>query len=126
MSILASAAVALFGNTRRSSAARACKANVAAIASAQSGRSLRVQSYATMATLVTGPEGLIGPPTCPLDGAAYQVVQTGTSTAIADGYVGAIDIRCPNRTTHSAAANPAWPVANWVMTMPAVPVNSLP
>src|SRR5947208_2348355 len=94
LAVLAAIAIPLYANVRRTSAARACRANIAAISAAESSRALRTQSYATLTSLAGGPEGLLGPPTCPLDGDAYEIVQSGTNTAIADGYTGAITIRC--------------------------------
>ena len=125
LSILASVAVALYGSTRRSSAARACRANIAAITSAESSRALRSLSYATMATLAGGPEGLLGPPTCPLNGGAYQLVRTGTATAISNGETGAIDVKCPNSATHQADMATGG-VDSWSQTMPAITTDSLP
>jgi len=125
LAVLASVAVGLYGNSRRGAAARVCKANIATIISAESSRSLRTQAYATLADLVGGAEGLNSAPTCPLDGAAYQVVQNGTSTAISTGYAGAIQVKCPNAATHQTATGAA-STSHWVQGLAAVMTDSLP
>ncbi len=125
LSVLASVAVGLYGSTRKSSAARACRANIAAIISAESSRTLRAQSYATLATLAGGPEGLAGPPTCPLNGTSYQVVRSGTATAISDGETGAIDVTCQNAATHQTDMSTGG-TNHWTQPMAAVTTDSLP
>src|SRR5438477_11873032 len=79
LAVLAAVAIPLYINTRRSSAARACKANIAEIASACSAFALRNGGYPAIAAVQTAwPAGIIGAPegltaavSCPLDGLAY-------------------------------------------------------
>src|SRR5215467_9783450 len=84
LAVLAAVAVPLYINTRRSSAARSCKSNIAAIAAAESAFALRNGYYtnnynstytSAAATATTGANGLVGAPEglsspvyCPLDG----------------------------------------------------------
>lgn len=80
--VLAGVAIPLYINSRKSSAARACLGNLAAIAKAQSAWSLRKGSYLTGAHdvvfkaypdgLVGAPEGLAVEPKCP-EGGTYSV-----------------------------------------------------
>src|SRR5579859_7125365 len=85
LAVLAAVAVPLYMNTRRTAAARACKANINAIASAEAAYALRNGVYTNMATLVGGtPEGLSGTVTCPLvtstaATAAYQITDNTTN-----------------------------------------------
>ena len=124
MAVLASTAIALYGNTRKGGAARACKANIASIQSAEDSRALRTQAYATLADLVGGSEGLHNIPTCPLDGATYSLVQFGTATAIATGYADKIEIKCPNGGAHATDTGVA--SSNWVSAMGKATPESLP
>ncbi|MFN3648289.1 MAG: prepilin-type N-terminal cleavage/methylation domain-containing protein [Armatimonadota bacterium] len=114
IAVLAAVAVPLYINTRRSSAARACKGNIAAIAAAESAFALRWGTYLTGAAVATtdysdpgdgttptgglvgAPEGLSGPTFCPLD---------GTSTYTVTDNAGAITISCTaaNVAAHAAA-----------------------
>lgn len=101
LAVLAAVAIPLYINTRKVSAARACKANVAAMASAAAAFVLRNNQYPTAANLlaaytpsnptagglVGAPEGLTNPLTCPLDGSSYVI--TG-------GGAGALTISCPH------------------------------
>src|SRR5437763_430618 len=74
LAVLAAVAVPLYLNTRKTSAARACKANINAIASAEAAYALRNGAYADMATLAaTGPESLSSTVKCPLDNADYNL-----------------------------------------------------
>src|SRR5512142_566474 len=83
LAVLAAVAVPLYINTRKTSAARACKANIATIAAAESAYAVRYGQYcgdlattytapATAGALPTGgligaPEGLSSVLHCPLD-----------------------------------------------------------
>src|SRR5262245_2487956 len=99
LAVLAGIAVPLYLNTRKTSAARACKANIAAIAAAESAYALRNGVYtATITDLVGTSEGLAEEPKCPLDGTAYTLSGGGTASAPA-----ALTIKCGNDTTHAAA-----------------------
>lgn len=91
LAVLAGVAIPMYINSRRSAAARACKANIRAVASAQSAYYLRNNAWATMAQLVGAPEGLAKAATCPLDNDAY------TMTA---GAGGELPITCPNAAAH--------------------------
>src|SRR6266700_7477333 len=51
LAVLAAVAVPLYLNTRKTSAARACKANINAVASAEAAYALRNGAYADMTTL---------------------------------------------------------------------------
>lgn len=82
LAVLAGVAIPLYINTRKSSAARACKANLAAIAAAESAYALRNGGYTgVIADLVGAPEGLAKTPTCPLTTTsnAYSLTLTGTA-----------------------------------------------
>src|SRR5262252_9472100 len=82
LAVLAGIAVPLYINTRKSSAARACKANIAAIAAAESTWAVRNGSYtATMTETAAGKkdgliyavEGFAEEPKCPLTGDPYTL-----------------------------------------------------
>src|ERR1043166_6818296 len=83
LAVLAAVAVPLYLNTRKTSAARACKANINAIASAEAAHALRNGVYVPMTALVSAsPEGLSGTVTCPLVAstagtAAYKITTGG-------------------------------------------------
>ena len=89
LAVLAGVAVPLYINTRKTSAARACKANIAAIAAAESTYAVRNGSYGTMAQLVSAVEGFAEEPKCPLDGATYTV-------AVDSPGAGQVTIECPH------------------------------
>jgi type IV pilus assembly protein PilA len=89
LAVLAGIAIPLYINTRKSSAARACKANIAAIAAAESTWAVRNGSYGTMAQLVSAVEGFAQEPTCPLDGSKYTITLDSPAT-------GQVTIECPN------------------------------
>ena len=124
LAVLASVAIGMYGSTRKGGAARACKANIASIQSAEDSYALRNQTYAAMADLVGGPEGLHNTPTCPSDGASYQIVQNGTSTAITTGYALPIQVKCPNAATHATDTGVA--STNWVSYLAKATPESLP
>src|SRR5688500_11071916 len=77
LAVLAGVAIPLYINSRRQAAARACKGNIAAIASAESAWALRNGSYATgaagLTSLVGAPEGLAAAPVCPLGAGTYTL-----------------------------------------------------
>jgi len=125
LSVLAAIAVPLYVNTRKTSAARACQANLASIAAAQSSYATRFGKYVGAATadttwaasytaataagtaptggLIGAPEGLAQVPSCPLDGASVYTVAVPTS--------GVCTIACPNKGVHATdtgAANTKW------------------
>lgn len=109
LAVLAAVAVPLYINTRRASAARACKGNIASIASALSTFGLRNGQYPlaanvmaaynaanpTQGGIVGAPEGLAAAVTCPLDGVAYGFVGGGPGAAIT--------ISCPHNTAGDKA-----------------------
>jgi type IV pilus assembly protein PilA len=129
LAVLAAVAVPLYINTRKSSAARACKANITAIATAQAAFALRNGYYAvtpgnnyTPATgtaladgLVGAPEGLTQSVTCPLDGSAYQYTGGGTG----QNFV----ITCPNAAAHATVVGVA---GDYSRTLPAPAAESVP
>jgi len=95
LGVLAGVAIPLYLNTRKSSAARACKANIASVVAAQTAYALRNGDFsATVAGLVGQSEGLTDAVTCPLDNTAY--------TASVDG-TGNFTITCGNATAHNDA-----------------------
>src|ERR1051325_5105028 len=102
LSVLAAVAVPLYLNTRKTSAARACKANINAIASAESAYALRNGQYVAMATLVSAsPEGLSGTVKCPLvPSTASSADYTITPSSGALPSTNAIVIACPNVNQH--------------------------
>src|ERR1051325_2023046 len=105
LAVLAAVAVPLYLNTRKTSAARACKANLNAVASAEAAYALRNGTYATMTTLAaTGPESLSSAVKCPLDNTAYKMTDAadGTGTAITTGSTALFYITCPNYTAHNS------------------------
>src|SRR5258708_25524805 len=99
LAVLAAVAVPLYLNTRKTSAARACKANINAVASAEAAYALRNGAYATMTTLSsTGPESLSSAVKCPLDNTAYALTSNAaaTGTALATDHTTTFFISCPN------------------------------
>ncbi len=120
LSVLAAIAVPLYVNSRKSSAARACTANLASIAAAESAYKTRFGQYvatgwstAYVAATTTGgnptggligaPEGLAVAPTCPRGGGSYTVT--------ADSTTGDLTIECANKADHASdtgAANTTW------------------
>ena len=117
LAVLAAVAIPLYINTRRSSAARTCKGNLAAIASAESAWALRNGAYtATMASLVGAPEGLSETPLCPLDGDDYTMaIATGTLT-----------ITCPNAATHEAVVPTVFTANDYQKVMAPPPAEAIP
>ena len=104
LAVLAAVAVPLYLNTRKTAAARACKANINAIASAQAAYALRNGNYATMAQLVaSGPESLSSEPKCPLNNKQYlfSTTQTGTTNDVTS-FTAQFFIVCPDAATHHA------------------------
>lgn len=113
LGVLAAIAVPLYMNSRKAAAARACKANITAIAAAESTYALRNGVYcvdtapgdATTLAYVAGtpptgglvgaPEGLSYSLKCPLDGTTSYTV-TGAAAQPAD-----ITITCGNAATHA-------------------------
>lgn len=107
LAVLAAVAIPLYINTRKSSAARSCKANIAAIATAATSFALRNGQYPAAANLMSAynstnptagglvgaPEGLSGAVTCPLDGSTYNITGGGAGASLT--------ISCP----HCSAAN---------------------
>jgi prepilin-type N-terminal cleavage/methylation domain-containing protein len=109
LAVLAGIAIPLYINTRKSSAARACKANIAAIAAAESTYAVRNGAYtATMATLVSAVEGFAQTPTCPLDGSSY--------TLTVDATTGALTIKCPNDKATGGHPDVMGAVGDWTKT----------
>ena len=136
LSVLAAVAVPLYINTRRSSAARACKGNVAAIAAALSAWALRNGEYpagaSVLAAYVPGPpvsggvvgapEGLANAMTCPLDGTAYVCTGGGAGAAIT--------ITCPHNTAgdgaHPAVVPSTTVPDDWTKTLAAPAQDNIP
>jgi prepilin-type N-terminal cleavage/methylation domain-containing protein len=111
LAVLAGVAIPMYINSRRSAAARACLANIRAIASAESAYYLRNGTWATtVAGLVGQPEGLATTVTCPLDRDAYTLTVAS----------GALTVACPNdvATGHAAVVGT---LGDWdvVLTPPA-------
>jgi len=127
LAVLAAVAVPLYMNTRKTSAARACKANIAAISAAESAYALRNGCYNTVANLVGQPEGLSSSLKCPLDNSAtYKVATTqGGSTDISATTTVTVYINCPNAASHSAVLT-SYATTDWQVSMSAVTTDSLP
>ena len=129
LAVLAAVAVPLYLNTRKTSAARSCKANINAIASAEAAYALRNGTYATVASLVAGgPEGLSGTPRCPLDASTYLLTSAadGSGTAITTGTTTLFYISCPNATTHNTTLGTGSAVADWQRSMVAISAENTP
>jgi len=131
LSVLAAIAVPLYVNTRKTSAARACQANLASIASAETAYATRFGAYCggttadtswaaayTAATaagnaptggLIGAPEGLASAPACPLDAASAYTVQAVSG--------GACTISCPSRASHATDTGAA--VTKWIVQLAA-------
>jgi type IV pilus assembly protein PilA len=145
LAVLAAVAVPLYINTRKTSAARACKANIAAIASAEATYALRNGYYSidltgTTAydpakakdstagtTLIGAPEGLSAPLTCPEDPTkGYTICKdaTGTPATLADAK-GKVFIHCANDAVHVADLGGST-LADWNRPMAAVPTENTP
>jgi prepilin-type N-terminal cleavage/methylation domain-containing protein len=109
LSVLAAIAIPLYVNSRKTSAARACTANLATIASAETAYKTRFgkfvggtdwnAAYTAGATptggLIGAPEGLGSEPKCPLSGSAYTV-----TIAASGATAGNLTISCGNAGTH--------------------------
>lgn len=91
LAVLAGVAIPMYINSRRSAAARACKANIRAIASAESAYYLRNSSWTTIAGLVNQPEGLAKEAVCPLNNKTYTVGTSGNFT-----------LECQDKAEHAA------------------------
>src|SRR5258707_10191576 len=97
LAVLAAVAVPLYLNSRKTSAARACKANINAIASAEAAYALRNGTYATMAQLIgTGPESLSSEPKCPLANKSYIFATTAGGVTVPAAQTDAFFINCPD------------------------------
>ncbi|HLV80860.1 MAG TPA: type II secretion system protein [Chthonomonadaceae bacterium] len=133
LAVLAAVAVPLYMNTRKTAAARACKANINAIASAEAAYALRNGVYTNLATLIGGtPEGLSASVTCPLvtssdTSGAYQITTgSATGTAVTSaGTTAQVWISCLHATDHSAVLSGSQ-TSDWQRTMPAIQTDSLP
>ena len=128
LAVLAAVAVPLYINTRKSSAARACKANIAAIMAAESAFALRNGSYTTIANaagtpyafasipatgIVAAPEGLAKALKCPVDATANYTTTHSSSD-------GSLLVACPNAAAHQTAINAA-DTSAWSVTMSGPP-----
>ena len=122
LAVLAAVAVPLYLNTRKTSAARACKANINAVASAEAAYALRNGQYVDQGTLAsTSPEGLSSAVKCPLDNALYTITDSTNATVTAAGTKLKITITCPNDATHTTdMSNAANPAGSWTRTMSAI------
>jgi type IV pilus assembly protein PilA len=133
LAVLAAVAIPLYINTRRASAARACKANIASIAAAASAYALRNGRYPTSPLttyvaaslpntgLIGAPEGLSSNVTCPVDGSAYTIDSDGAGGAITA--TSAMVITCPNAAAHAAVVPAA---ADYTRTLPAPAAETVP
>jgi prepilin-type N-terminal cleavage/methylation domain-containing protein len=145
LAVLAAVAVPLYINTRKTSAARACKANIAAIAAAESTYALRNGYYsidltaattysaanaknsAVGTTLVGAPEGLSNELTCPEDPTKKYTIcnaPDGTPAGIGDAK-GKVYIHCTNDAVHVADLGGST-LADWNRPMAAVPTENTP
>ena len=123
LAVLAAVAVPLYINTRKTSAARACKANIAAVAAAESAYALRNSGYSAFANLTTQPEGLASVPVCPLTGGSdYGAGPTTGSTA-------GFSITCTSATTHHDdmyGTADTTHAGDWTKSMPAIATETIP
>jgi type IV pilus assembly protein PilA len=130
LAVLAAVAVPLYLNTRKTSAARACKANINAIASAEAAYALRNGAYATMATLAaTGPESLSSAVKCPLDNSNYILNSTAVTTGTGDvttGSTAAFFICCPNASEHNGVLGGGSVIGDWQRPMAAITAETTP
>ena len=119
LAVLAAVAVPLYISQRKSAAGRACKANIAAIASAASAYALRHGAYPETGAanwssgLVGANEGLAKWPACPLGG-------NYTCTTNEDG---SAQIACPNDASHAGFGGTA---GDWTVTLAKPGADSLP
>lgn len=128
LAVLAAVAVPLYMNTRKTSAARACKGNIAAISAAESAYALRNGVYVPVAQLVGTIEGLSSSPKCPLDNTSSYVIgsSAGTSTNVSStGVATAIYINCPNAASHASVLT-SYTTTDWQVSMAAISTDSLP
>jgi len=117
LAVLAAVAVPLYLNTRKTSAARTCKANIAAIAAAESAYALRNGAYtATIGNLVGAPEGLAITPKCPLGTGGYTLSVSS----------GALTISCANATDHATAMGLGTDTSPWSVTLVAPGTDTAP
>ena len=98
LAVLSAVAIPLYISTRRSAAARACIANVSAIAAAESAWAVRSGDYTDQMTeLVGAPEGLAAAPTCPL----RLPDHANDYTLTLDASTGQLTIECSNKAEHA-------------------------
>jgi len=133
LAVLAAVAVPLYLNTRKTSAARACKANINAIASAEAAYALRNGKYVDIGTLVTAsPEGLSSSVSCPLVASSdtsgvYQVTTGGVGgTAVTSaGTTLAVTIACQHATDHAGVLSGSQ-TTDWQRGMSAIGADNQP
>ena len=141
LAVLAAIAVPLYLNTRKTSAARVCKGNIASLAAAETAYATRfgqwaadnsgglswTSAYATATAtgsppsggLIGAPEGLTQIPTCPLKGASYTCVSAAVTT-------GTCEITCGDAAQHMTDTGAA-STATWDVTLqPTGPDKSNP
>ncbi len=122
LAILAGLSVPQYLRTVRAAEARSCKANLAALAAAESAYALQHHGYAAPASLTSLPgRPLSTAPKCPLHAAEY------TGLPIVDGDTAATTIACPNAAEHSVAMYGKRSSAReWTRLLPAATVESIP
>jgi len=140
LAVLAAVAVPLYINTRKTSAARACKANIATIATAEAAYSVRNGQYSidlennyvaadpSTGGLVGAPEGLSAPLRCPLDNSTKYTIckdNLGTAALAADA-AKQIFIHCANDGKHASDMGLGTVVDDWNRPMAAKAVESSP
>ena len=124
MAVLAAVAVPLYLNTRKSSAARACKGTIATLARAEAANAVRHGEYVPIGDLQGAlPEGVEANFGCPLNNASYTVATSaaGTTPVAAAGTTAITYVVCPNFATHATDTGQA--PANWQKELKAVPAN---
>src|SRR5580700_4604954 len=114
LGVLAAVAVPLYLNSRKAAAARSCKANITAIAAAESAYAARNGNYTSNVaaassawdatnTITTGlvgaPEGIAYNMFCPVDGVTVYTFAGGGVTA---GVPNALTVSCPNAAVHAS------------------------
>jgi len=125
LAVLAAVAIPLYTSQRRSAAGRACKANLAAIASSMAGFALRTNAYpTTLVALVGTAEGLAELPKCPLGGNGAGGAADGTYTYALGVSPVATTVTCPNSAAHVGFGGLV--AAEWIKTLAAPAADNLP
>jgi len=133
IAVLAAVAVPLYTSYRQSSAARGCRANLAAIVAAETAYALRHETYTIdLATLAASAEGFAGEVRCPLDGSHYDAVfgkDKGKSKGKGKGLSKKgkdLILACPNEDVHEAYVAPPPGEHPYTRVLPEMADDSMP